>query len=232
MYSVHLDFVLRYVPPMADDDHGIRLTRTFELPFVPTEKMLVFSKEWEGQDEPMGYPLKEVTWDIDRACFLAETELSCSGVPIAMIPLDIRRFVDFGWRFGSFKDHYVTDRRRTKKRKKLALLQISDWDDDEVQIWETAAKKSRPQEFTIVLHALVSTMAELRNNCRVAFAMLKTGGYVDLPDRAARDSLTDFQRRFAAAVHAFDSMTFEKQYAWAESVQRRYPGLSDVVEAI
>src|SRR5579859_4042726 len=143
MYTVHLDFVLRYLPPMADIGHGIRLTRTFELPFRPTEKMLVFSKEWEGQDDPMGYVLKEVTWDIDRGCFLAETELSSSGVPIALIPLDIQRIVDFGWRFGSFKDRYQTDGRRVKKRKKLPRLRISDWDDDGVTAWETATKKSR-----------------------------------------------------------------------------------------
>ena len=80
MYSVHLGFILRYVPPMADIGHGIRLTRSFELPFPPTEKMLVFSKGWEGQDDPMGYVLKEVTWDIDRSCFLAETELSSTEV--------------------------------------------------------------------------------------------------------------------------------------------------------
>jgi hypothetical protein len=232
MYPVHLDFVLRYLPPMSDNDHGIRLTRSFELPFPPTEKMVVFSKEWEGQDDPMGYVLKEVTWDIDKACFLAETELSSSGVPIALIPLDIRRLVDFGWQFGSFRDRYETDRRRVRKRKKLRALRISKWDDDEVTAWETAAKKSRPQEFTIILQALVSTMAELRNNSRVAYAMLKTGGYVDLPDRFAREAPSDFQRKFAAALEAFDSITSDRQWNWCESVQRRYPRLIDVVEAI
>jgi hypothetical protein len=232
MYTVHLDFVLRYLPPMADIAHGIRLTRTFELPFPPTEKMLVFSKEWEGQDDPMGYVLKEVTWDIDRSCFLADTELSSSGVPIALIPLDIRRIVDFGWRFGSFKDGYETDRRRVRKRKKLPRLRIRDWDDDEVTAWETAKKKSRPKEFTIVLQAVASTMAELHNNSRVAFAMLKTGGYVDVPRQTALDQLTAFQRKFAAALDAFDSKTSDQQWGWAESVQRRYPRLNEVVEAI
>ena len=232
MYPVHLDFVLRYVPPMADNDHGIRLTRTFELPFPPTEKILVFSKAWEGQDDPMGYVLKEVTWDIDRGCFLAETELTSSGVPIGLIPLDVRRLVDFGWRFGSFKDGYETDRRRVRKRKKLPRLRITNWDDEEVTAWETARKKLRPQEFTIVLHALVSTMAELRNNSRVAYAMLKTGGYVELPHQSARDALTAFQGKFAAALDAFDSMTFDQQWEWANSAQRRYPRLADIVEAI
>ena len=227
MYPVHLDFVLRYVPPMADNDHGIRLTRTFELPFPPTEKRLVFSKEWEGQDDPMGYVLGHRQWR-----FLAETELSTTGVPIALIPREIRRRVDLGWQSGSFKDRYETDRRRARRRKKVAPLRISDWDDDEVTTWETAAKKSRPQEFTIVLHALVSTMAELRNNSRVAYAMLKTGGYTDLPRQSAPDALTDFQRNFAAALDVFDSMTFDQQWDWADSVQRRYPRLGDVVEAI
>jgi hypothetical protein len=232
MYPVHLDFVLRYVPPMVDIGHGIRLTRSFELPFPPTEKMLVFSKEWEGQDDPMGYVLKEVTWDIDGACFLAETELSSTGVPIAFIPLDIRRIVDFGWQFGSFKDDYETDRRRVRKRKKLPRLRISGWDDDEVEAWETAAKKTRPKEFAIVLQAVASTMAELHNNSRVAFAMLKTGGYVELPRQTALDQLTAFQRKFAAALDVFDSMSADHQWHWCESVSRRYPRLVDVVEAI
>src|SRR5579863_5278940 len=232
MYPVYLDFVLRYVPPMADHYHGIRLTRTFELPFPPTEKMLVFSKEWEGQADPMGYVLKEVTWDIDRGCFLAETELSSSGVPIALIPLDIRRIVDFGWQLGSFKHRYETDRRRVRKRKKVPRLRISDWDDDEVTAWETAPKTSRPKEFALVLQALASTMAELHNNSRVAYAMLKTGGYVALPRQTALDQLTAFQRKFAAALDTLDSMTSDQQWHWCASVQRRYPRLVDVVEAI
>jgi len=232
MYMVHLDFVLRFVPPMTDHGQGIRLTRTIELPFPPTEKMLVFSKDWEGADDPMGYVLKEVTWDLDRGCFLAETELSSTGVPIALIPWEVRRLVDRGWQFGSYKDQYTRDRRRGRLRKKLPLLRISDWDDEEATTWETAAKKSRPAEFKIVLQALAGTMAGLRNNCRVAYAMLKTGGYVDLADRFAPKEPSEFQQKFVAAVEAFDSKTSDQQWDWCESAQRRYPGLIDVVEAM
>jgi hypothetical protein len=232
MYSVHLDFVLRYEPPMSDHEHGIRLTRTIELPFPPTNEMLVFSKNWEGADDPMGYVLKEVTWDLDQGCFLAETELSSSGVPIALIPWEIRRLVDRGWQFGSYKDRYVSDGRRGRLRKKLPRLRISDWDDEEATNWETAKNKSRPAEFKIALQAVAATMAILRNNCRVAYAMLKTRGYVDLPDRSAPAELSDFQRKFLAAMDAYDSMTFDQQWNWCESVQRRYPRLIDVVAAI
>jgi hypothetical protein len=61
MYAVDVDLVVRFVPPMLDIGSGIRLTRSFELPFVPQEDIAVFSKDWEGMEDPLGYRLKEIT---------------------------------------------------------------------------------------------------------------------------------------------------------------------------
>lgn len=86
MYTFHVDFVLHFVPPMSDHGPGIRLNRTFELPFPPSASISVFSKDWEGMDDPMGYHLKEIAWDLDRSKFVVGTELSSTRVPIAIDP--------------------------------------------------------------------------------------------------------------------------------------------------
>ena len=86
MYRVDLDLILRFVPPMSEIGAGIRLTRSFDLPFPPTEQIAMFSKEWEGHEDPFGFALRRVTLDLDRQRFLAETESSFTGFPIAMIP--------------------------------------------------------------------------------------------------------------------------------------------------
>ena len=232
MYLLDVDFVLRYVPPMDDNGPGIRLNRTFELPFPPSSNVSVFSKEWEGVEEPIGYRLKEVTWDLDRKRFLAETELSTSGVPIAMIPYEISNLLDYGWAYGGYAERYKSERRRGRKRDKLPPMHIGDWDYDEAETWETATGTSRPTEFKTILHAIVSTMAELHNNCSVAYAMLKTGVYVDVPESAIRRELSPIQAKFAAATDEYNSMTSDRQWDWCENVQRRYPRLIDVIEAI
>ena len=231
MFAVDVDYVVHFVPPMVDYGHGIRLTRTIELPFPPCEDVSVFSKEWEGMEDPMGYRLKEITWDIDSGRFLADTEMSMTGTPIAMIPHEIRRLVDHGWQFGSYASRYKTERKRGRKRAKLPSLEIGDWDEDDAEAWN-ANPKGRPKEFKLVLHGVVATMAELHNNCSVAYAMLKTGGYVDVPERKMPSELSPLERRFSEATREYESLTSDKQWDWAERVQRRYPRLSDVVEAM
>lgn len=231
MYIVHVDLVLWYLPPLDEIGGGIRVHRTFELPFPPSESISVFSKHWEGHDDPVGYPLKEITWDLDRHCFLAETHMSATGLPIAVIPLEIRSLLDQGWTYGSCTDAYGPEP-RGRKRSKLRSLAIGDWDDEEVEQWETARPKARPKEFKTVLQSLVATMAQLHNNCSVAYAMLKTGGYVAIPKETPHTDWSAFQRKFAAAMKDFESMTFEQQWDWGERIQRRYPRLIDVIEAI
>jgi hypothetical protein len=232
MYVVDVDFVLCYVPPMLDSGRGIRLTRTIELPFPPAKHIAVFSKEWEVIEDPLGYPLKEITWDVDRNRFLANTESSISGTPIAMIPHELLELVQHGWRSGSYADSYSTREKRGRKRKQLPVMKIKDWDWDEAEAWETAPAKLRPPEFKTILHAVVSMMAELRNNCGVAYAMVKTGGYWDVPERSFPKEHSVAEKKFADAIGEFESMTFDQRWDWIERVQRRFPRLVDVVEAI
>jgi hypothetical protein len=233
MYAVDLDLVFRVVPPMEDNGHGIRLTRTFELPFPPSADVAVFSKEWEeGIEEPMGYRLKEITWDVDRSRFLAETEISVVGTPIAMIPHEIRYLIKQGWRYGSYEDGYKSTRKRGKQRARLPKMRISKWDWDEAEKWDTMRDKNRPKEYKLILHAVVSTMAELHNNWGIAYAMLKVGGFVDVPKEQFGRDLSPLEKKFADAVREFEALTFNQGWDWAKRVQRRYPRLIDVVEAM
>lgn len=233
MYAVEVDLVLRYVPPMSDHGRGIRLTRTIELPFPPSRDISVFSKDWEGQniDEPLGYVLKEITWDMDRNRFVADTEMSVTGIPIAMIPFEILHLVYQGWKYGSYKDQYQTERKRGRKRSKLAGIPEYDWDYEEAEAWD-ANPKGRPKEFKLILHAVVSTMAELHNNCGVAFAMLKTGSYFDIDSEDSRSELSPLERRFQDSIREYESLSSEKQWDWSERVKRRYPQLREIVAAI
>lgn len=231
MYTVDVDLVLRYVPPMSDHGNGIRLTRTIELPFPPANDNSVYSKDWEGIEDPFGYPLKEVTWDIDRKRFLADTELSVTGTPIAMIPFEIGQLIEWGWKYGSYKDFYQTERKRGRKRSALPAMSICDWDYDEAAEWERS-HKNRPKEFKVILHAIASTMAELHNNCGIAYAFLKTGTFFDIPQYKSPTELPPLEKRFYEACREYDALKFDKQCAWSENVRRRYPRLSDVVEAI
>lgn len=232
MYTVHVDFVLRFVPPMDDHGHGIRVDRVFELPFPPTSDISVFSKDWEGTEDPMGYHLKEITWDLDKQCFLAETQMSTTGVPVALIPYEIHGLLEQGWTFGSYMDQYRTERRRRRKQRALPILRVSKWDHDEAATWETTRGKSRPKEFLTILHAIIATMAELHNNCGVAYAMSKTQGFVDVPEGLFHRDQSPFQQKFQVAVREYEEWTFDQQWDWCERVQRRYPRMIDVIDSI
>jgi len=230
VFQVNLDLILRFVPPMSEHDAGFRLTRTFELPFAPSNGTAVFSRDWEGMGDPLGYVLKNATWDIDRKCFLAETVSEMCDIPIAIIPLEIRRLVDYGWTIGSYADQYSNERKRGRKRGKIPKLTISDWDEEDAESWDSD-KTERPKEFKTVWHAVVAMMADLWNNCPVAYAMLRTGVHVEVPKEEFKE-LSPLQTRFRDAVRDFETLTFDQRCVWRERVVGRYPRMSDVVEAI
>jgi hypothetical protein len=109
---------------------------------------------------------------------------------------------------------------------------VSKWDHDEATTWETAPGKSRPKEFLTILHAIIATMAEVHNNCSVAYAMSKTKGFVDVPEETFQKGRSPFQQKFQEAVREYEDWTFDQQWDWCERAQRRYPRLIDVIEAI
>lgn len=215
---------------MSEHEAGYRLTRTIELPFAPSSGTAVFSQEWEGMDDPLGYVLKDVTWDIDRACFLAETVTEMCDFPIALIPLEICRFVVYGWTIGSYADQYSTERKCGRKRRKIPTMAISDWDEEDAEAWDSDMT-GRPKEFKTVWHAVVAMMAGLWNHCPVAYAMLKTGVHVEVPKEGFKE-LSPLQNRFRDAIREYESLTFDQRCEWRDRVVGRYPRMEDVVEAI
>ncbi len=235
MFSVEIDLVLRYVPPMVDRGQGIRLTRTVELPFPPNDHIALFSATWEGWetfDKPLGYPLKVITWELDRNCFLADTHMSVTGLPIALIPREIKDLLQQGWRYGSYNDAYGPKRRGRKRVGRLPAIRGRHWEDDEAAQWETKRDASRPKAFTTILKAVIATMAQLDNNCRVAYAMSKTSTFEDLPDDPLHRELNAGEKRFLVATQQYDALTSDQRWHWSQGVQRRYPRLVDVVTAI
>lgn len=75
-------------------------------------------------------------------------------------------------------------------------------------------------------------MAELHNNCGIAYAMLKTGCYFYLKAGRLRSGLSPLERRFQDAIREYESLSSERQWDWSERVKRRYPQLRDIVAAI
>jgi hypothetical protein len=233
MYRMELDFVIWFVPPMEDRGDGIRFTRTIEMPFVPAKRISLHSSKWENiEGEPFGYRLKEIIWDFDHECFLAETHTSATGVPIAMIPHEIANLIECGWRFGSYKDGYSIGSKRTRKRKKeLPRLRIKKWDWDEAEKWE-ATRDGRPAEFKTVLQAVIRTMLELRNHRAVAYAMQHTGTFFGIEDDIHAKPKSPGEEKFLAAMRDFGGWSYDKQWDWCQLAQARLPRLIDVVEAM
>lgn len=229
MYRLELDLIVRFVPPMDKYGRGIHLTRTVELPFLPSEHIALHSRAWEYIDDPLGYRLKEIVWDADQNLFLAHTELSDTGTPVAFIPHEIRNLLEHGWAYGSFRDSYSADGRRNRKRKKLTPIPIEDWDWDEAETWQSERGRKRPAEFDTVWKSIIHTMAELYNNMSVAYAMQKTGTYQEIPQFTAPNPA---ERNFKDKVGEFEIMPLDDQMKWRDGVLRRFPRLIDVVEAI
>jgi hypothetical protein len=109
VYRLEIDLLLSFVPPMAEHARPICLTRALELPFPPWDGLILTSEALNGRPDPMGFVLKEVTWDMDRQLFLAKTYEIIHDLPIACIPYDIRDLLERGWRYGSMADKYGTD---------------------------------------------------------------------------------------------------------------------------
>jgi hypothetical protein len=232
MFKLELDLSLYYVPPMDEHGRGIVVTRVLELPFVPSPGILVWSKEMDGGDEPMGIKLDDLTWDIDRQVFLAKTCLIDCG-PMVMVPHNIRDLIDRGWRFGSYLDSYpseIKDRDVDEVPVDPVPYYNKDWDDDEMETWPTLRPTARPAEFNVVFGALIRTLAELYNNDAVAYAMDKTKIYFDEAD--LKENNSEVASRWRDKQEEFGRMPLEKRLAWRRRVRRKYPSLARIVASL
>lgn len=226
MHKVEVEFRHIFTPLMDEHGAGISLLRTIELPFVPTSELAVYSREFDPTPVPVGLVLKEIVWDMDRQVFLAKSSLIDSGLPIAMIPHELKSWIDLGWRFGSHDETY--DPEPSEKPTNLPSLAPPEIEDDEVMDrWPMERPAKRPAEFNLLLKAMVRTMAELFNNSDVAYAVYKTQMFFSEEQlKENRSAATD---RWRKAWSDFHDLASEQQLAWRDRVMRRHPHIVQFV---
>lgn len=221
-----LDLHLIYAPPMADPGLGIVLTTEIALPFPPFDGLAVFGASLDPCPGPVGLPLRDVRYDIDRRVFIADTTAICHGEPLSGIRADLRSRLDLGWRWGSYHDGYDTgceptaadlkaDAARARQRERAATR---------------FRKAPRPAQRSSADHrlfcALIRMMSERINNEDVAYAMHKTGiideSWPPLFGEAPPDT------PFANAVREFRNCSERKREAWRAFVES-YPRLEECI---
>ncbi len=175
-FRVELDLHLFFVPLMQETGNGIRLTRTLALPFPPNSKIMIGGRSIEGDCvPPLGYRMSDILWDVDRETFLAKTVTSHYGSPVAFVPSDIETYVQDGWKIGSWQDFYDRDRKCPIGESLNVGKFDFDWEDeDELSLLETTRASKRPEQFNLLLSALVRMLFVLRNNEAVGYAMYKS----------------------------------------------------------
>jgi hypothetical protein len=232
MYRADLDLLIHFVPPMDEGRQGITLTRSLELPFPPASEVSIYSKHIDDGPDPLGFRLKDVTWDMDRQLFVAKTYLIISGVPWPLIPSDLRRWLDRGWHWGSYLDAYQEEEEDEPETLAVKPLQgrgrLSLNDDDEMEAMPTQPPVSRPKRFNEVFGAMLRLMVELHNNEADAYAMHKTGMFFTEEQLKKDDSPT--ARRWQHENYAYSQMPWEKQLAWCKRVVKNYPTLKSLVD--
>jgi len=236
MFKLELDYQLFISPPMHEHGRGLTLTRSLEIPFVPTEQISIYGKDMEEQgSEPCGFPLKDIMWDTDRQVFLATTSLIISDCSLTAIPLSIASALDLGWRFGSFLDVYPDcGQPRVRLGEPAAPVphprsrDIGD-DDGADELWRRRRDRRSPY-VNAVFGAMIRTMAELYNNEAAAYVMDKTGKfYTEEQIKAERYGAYG---RWWKMHRQFEEMSIGHQVAWRDRMIKKYHSLQVVVEAM
>ncbi len=226
-FKIDQELSLCFVPPMEEHGRGISLIQGFQLPFPPTEGLVLTGAAFNQFPSPEGFPLKDVTWDIDREIFLANISLISHGVPFTFIPDEIRSWIDQGWRFGSLEESYKVPESEDELP---AEESMADGTDDEWDAEERLASmnpRSRPRHVTKVMRAMVREMAELYNNWPVAYAIDRTKRFFSEPELKVRDSKA--KEKFEQAVREFKAMQDDDRYRWQKKVLRNHPPLDRIV---
>jgi len=229
MFRLELDVSLYFIPPMDEHGGGIMLTRTLELPFAPTPGLIVYGKSLEECPEPVGFKLDDLIWDMDREVFLASSRMINAGLPIALIPEELRSWVDRGWRLGSYKDVYAQPGEPEDEPGEPSV----DGDEDEWEMmerWPTMGLRARPREFNKTLRALVREMATVLNNENIAYAIDKTKRFFD--EAELKGNSSPAAKRYHDALTEYFEMPSEERLDWRDHVMKKYPRLDRIVAAL
>lgn len=225
-YKVHLDLVLRFVPPMTCHGDGISLKRVVELPFPPCNGLGLFAKDLEQCPEPVGMNLTDVIWDLDREVFLAKTAIDME-MPLADIVVEIRSWIESGWKLGSFLDDYETDQETQREPPVEITGDDCSFDGERTESWPSKKPSKRPQAFNVLFQATIRKMVEIHNNVSVAYAMAKTHQFFteeEVKRSHAKDVL-----RFRNICYEFDQMPIDGQVKWMKRIKRTYPRLEQLL---
>jgi hypothetical protein len=227
MFKLELDLLLYFIPPMDERGQGIRLTRSLELPFPPTNGLHLAGITMDDPPSPLGFRINGVTWDLDRQVFMATTQLIDHNLPIAAIPDEIANWIERGWRLGSYEDAYKQPEETEDDSSEITTESVDDWDEDDRL--PTMNPRSRPRAFNKFFRALVREMARLHNNESAAYAIDRTKMFFD-EERLKEESKAAI--RFRDAQNEFSDMTWDQQYDWREKVLRTHPRLDRIVAEI
>lgn len=222
VFTLELDAILCFDPPMSGKGPGIPVTNTLQIPFVPFDGLSIVSRIFGEPPMPEGPQQKEVTWDADREVFMAYTEHVFCDFPILNIPQEIGFWLDLGWKFGSYADKYDPPQ-RGRKPKEANFGPAPEIEDDAAKQLHSMKPADRPEYFNHLLDAVVRTMAELNNNWPVAYAMDKTKIYFS--ETAPFNAKTPAEKKFAEAARAFGVMDFKERWNWCQRVVKRNPRL-------
>lgn len=225
MFTLELDLVLAYIPPMIERRAGICLTREIQLPFAPYNGLQLYGKQLDQAPGPEGFVLKDVMWDVDREVFMGHFELISHDLPMEDIPLDIGAWLGLGWRFGSCGDRYEEDEEDGQDR------DVEDDGDDSFidQSFEdelklpTRSPRERSKRFNLVMRAMVRVMAETHNNLEVAYAMDKTKRH--FTEKQLKDNKTKHTEAWIEAQIEYNKMGWQQREAWRERVMKTHPRL-------
>lgn len=218
MFTFELDMLLRFVPPMLENGQGIVVTRTIQLPFVPFEGLVVYSKQFTDHPHPeAGHKLENVTWDVERQVFLAQTSLSHMDLPMGYILQEVRDTIARGWRLGSYADAYQEEEATVNDREVSPMTQ-GEWKN--VENWPSMAPTERPAHFNDIFGFLIGIMATLSNNPSAAYAMEKTKRF--FTEQQLKTDASDTVRKWLEARSEYEAMPWEKQYAWQKRTAKKY----------
>ncbi|NLX07722.1 MAG: hypothetical protein GXY33_21495 [Phycisphaerae bacterium] len=235
-FTLELDLVLYFVPPMVEYGQGITLTRTLDLPFLPVPEVALCGKSIDEAPGPAGLRLDELTWDVDRQLFLAQTCIT-NEVPMAEIPMWIRSYLDRGWRMGSRAEAYRDEEEAVEEAAELAVESEAEagvWDLDveseDAERWPSMPPRSRPPEFNRLFKAVIRAMVERYNNLPVAYAMAKTDRFFTEEQR--KELRTSVARKWWDICWQFEKLDWARQRRWFDGIIRRYPRLEKIVASL
>lgn len=231
-FKLELDLHVYYVPPMVENRGGIVLTRTIDLPFVPSPEISIYSSAFEeAGPDPLGFRPKDIVWDADRQVFLAHTEHISHNFPWPYIVSEIQNWVQHGWRLGSYVDTYEAKWRAQEQASIAAAPRRREKslpDDDLMEQWPSMPPKERPKHFNQAFGIITRMLADTHNAESVAYAMHRTQMYFN--EEQLKGDLTPAMRRFQEARNGFYKEPYRKRERQIKRIRDAYPSLADVIK--